>query len=274
MSHFPSVVAPLGAGPVEARAARPDGVRNCPARRLPHRALVVASPQLRRSRLPRRGKAGCRESARDAWREVGASGRRAVPHHSAQAVMARSIKDMSATQEIVDSIDTRLRQLSEEIRTLVAARSALDGRAGASFRPAASKETARQGSASIGRNDSRASVKRGRGATAAVARESARRARRAGRKPSRRSAGRNLKAVHASQLESLLSENGALSTTALAERSSGDHDRVLNLLRELEAAGRIRRSGQRRGTRWHLVTDEDRIRERAAELEATRKRPA
>jgi len=30
MSHFPSVVTPLGAGPVEARAARPDGVRNWP----------------------------------------------------------------------------------------------------------------------------------------------------------------------------------------------------------------------------------------------------
>jgi hypothetical protein len=83
-----------------------------------------------------------------------------------------------------------------------------------------------------------------------------------------------LKTITAVQLESLLSENGALSTSALAERSSGNHDRVLDLLRELQAAGRIRRSGQRRATRWHLITDEDRIRERAAELEATRKRPA
>jgi tRNA(Ser,Leu) C12 N-acetylase TAN1 len=52
----------------------------------------------------------------------------------------------------------------------------------------------------------------------------------------------------------------------LAERTNGDRDQVLTLLRELEAAGRIRRSGQRRGTRWHAITDEDRIRERAAEL--------
>ncbi|MFZ0975819.1 MAG: hypothetical protein WAN22_26585 [Solirubrobacteraceae bacterium] len=47
---------------------------------------------------------------------------------------------------------------------------------------------------------------------------------------------------------------------------------MLRLLRDLETGGRIRRTGQRRGTRWHAITDEDRIRERAAELEATRKR--
>jgi hypothetical protein len=47
---------------------------------------------------------------------------------------------------------------------------------------------------------------------------------------------------------------------------------VLGVLRELEAAGRARRTGQRRGTRWHAVTDEDRIRARAAELERQSKR--
>jgi len=72
----------------------------------------------------------------------------------------------------------------------------------------------------------------------------------------------------------LLSDNGGLTTTALAEKTSGNRDQILNLLRELETAGRIRRTGQRRATRWHTITDEDRIRERAAELEATRRRPA
>jgi len=43
-------------------------------------------------------------------------------------------------------------------------------------------------------------------------------------------------------------------------------DRVLTALRELEAAGRVRRSGQRRSTRWHAITDEERIQKRAAEL--------
>jgi hypothetical protein len=50
---------------------------------------------------------------------------------------------------------------------------------------------------------------------------------------------------------------------------------VLALLRELEQAQRIRRTGQRRATRWHAITDEDRIRERAAELatRSPRRRP-
>jgi DNA-binding IclR family transcriptional regulator len=78
--------------------------------------------------------------------------------------------------------------------------------------------------------------------------------------------------VPAGRLESLLSENGGLTTSALAERTNGNRDQVLTLLRELEAAGRIRRTGQRRSTRWHAITDEDRIRERAAELAARSRR--
>ena len=70
----------------------------------------------------------------------------------------------------------------------------------------------------------------------------------------------------------LLSENGGLTTSVLAERTNGDRDQVLTLLRELEAAGRIRRSGQRRSTRWHAITDDDRIRQRAAELAARSRR--
>jgi len=72
----------------------------------------------------------------------------------------------------------------------------------------------------------------------------------------------------------LLSENGGLTTSALAEQTNADRDQVLTLLRELESAGRIRRSGQRRSTRWHAVTDEDRIRERAAELASRSRRKA
>jgi predicted transcriptional regulator len=80
--------------------------------------------------------------------------------------------------------------------------------------------------------------------------------------------------VPAERVEALLSDNGGLTTSALAERTNGDRGQVLTLLRELETAGRIRRTGQRRGTRWHVITDEDRIRERAAELAARRKRTA
>lgn len=73
--------------------------------------------------------------------------------------------------------------------------------------------------------------------------------------------------------ESLLAGGDGLSTAALAEQTGASHDQVLTLLRDLEAARRVRRTGQRRGTRWHAITDEDRIQERAAEL-ATRSRGA
>jgi GTP-sensing pleiotropic transcriptional regulator CodY len=107
-----------------------------------------------------------------------------------------------------------------------------------------------------------------------AAAESAPRSRAKARATSRARASRALKAIPADRVESLLSENGGLTTSALAEKTGENRDHVLGLLRELEIAGRVRRTGQRRGTRWHTITDEDRIRERAAELEATRKRRA
>jgi len=58
-----------------------------------------------------------------------------------------------------------------------------------------------------------------------------------------------------------------LSATAIAEQTGAGYNPTLTLLRELEAAGQVRRSGSRRTTVWRLITDEDRIAERAAELE-------
>ncbi|MGN6869718.1 MAG: hypothetical protein ACTHMY_15100 [Solirubrobacteraceae bacterium] len=142
---------------------------------------------------------------------------------------------MRTTEAIVDSIENRLRELNQEIASLTAARTALDSRekpAAASAPPVRRKATARR----------------------------ARRSTRAA------------EVVPAGRLELLLSENGGLTTSVLAERTNGDRDQVLTLLRELEAAGKIRRSGQRRSVRWHAITDEDRIRERAAELAARSRR--
>jgi hypothetical protein len=47
---------------------------------------------------------------------------------------------------------------------------------------------------------------------------------------------------------------------------------VLTLLKEQESAGVVRRTGTRAATRWHVITDEDRIAARAAELNAQSKR--
>ena len=150
---------------------------------------------------------------------------------------------MTNTQQIIDSIDDRLRKLNGEIDALTAARSALD----AGHAPAAASRSTVTESAN------------GNGS-----RRPARRTRRA-------KTDRPVEVVPAGRLELLLSETGGLTTSALAEQANGDRDQVLTLLRELEAAGRIRRTGQRRSTRWHAITDEDRIRERAAELAARRK---
>lgn len=150
---------------------------------------------------------------------------------------------MKTTQQIVDSIDTRLRELNREIETLDAARSALGSE-----------------------RESRPSPRPRVAASSQTRKSAPRRA--------RRKASRSSDVVPAGRLEVLLSENGGLTTSALAERTNGDRDQVLILLRELEAAGKIRRSGQRRGTRWHAITDEDRIRERAAELAGRRRRAA
>jgi hypothetical protein len=69
----------------------------------------------------------------------------------------------------------------------------------------------------------------------------------------------------------MLSERDGLTTAVLARQTGAAHGQVLTLMRELEKADRVRRTGQRRGTRWHAITDEDGIQQRAAEL-ATRPR--
>jgi hypothetical protein len=63
-----------------------------------------------------------------------------------------------------------------------------------------------------------------------------------------------------------------MSTSELAKASGGRPDQILALLRELERTDQVRRSGERRETRWQLITDEDRIAARAAELAAQSKR--
>lgn len=88
--------------------------------------------------------------------------------------------------------------------------------------------------------------------------------------PARRRTPRRSSAVvvPAERLAALLHSADGLSTAEIAERTGGERDQILALLRELEQAGHARRSGERRGTRWHAITDEDRIAQRAAELEA------
>jgi hypothetical protein len=68
-------------------------------------------------------------------------------------------------------------------------------------------------------------------------------------------------------LERLLAgATDGLSASQIAAQADASYPATLKLLRELEASGQVRRSGERRSTSWRLITDEDRIAERAAEL--------
>jgi hypothetical protein len=77
-------------------------------------------------------------------------------------------------------------------------------------------------------------------------------------------------AVALPALLGLLADSDGLSTRELADQSGGASAQILSLLKEQEAAGEVRRSGSRGTTRWHQVTDEDRIAARVAELTAQR----
>jgi hypothetical protein len=72
--------------------------------------------------------------------------------------------------------------------------------------------------------------------------------------------------VDAERLQALLGEHDGLTTTAIAQHTAASRIRILAVLRRLETDGQIRRTGVRRSTRWHVITDEDRIAQRAAQL--------
>jgi hypothetical protein len=155
--------------------------------------------------------------------------------------------DRMTTAEIVDRIDSRLVALEREIASLQAARA--ERGQGERAAPVASAKR---------RPDAD-------GATTAKRSPSPRR-----QQPA---SGRSNGAVSAETLIALLSGSAPLSTAALADQLGADRDEVLAFLRELERAGRVRRLGQRRATRWRAFSDEDWIAQRAAEL-ATRSRSA
>jgi hypothetical protein len=137
------------------------------------------------------------------------------------------------TTDLVKSIDDRLAQLAVQINVLETARKELLNGNGAAPPPKAARSARR---------------------------------RRAAPKPTR-------DVVPAGKLEAMLAEHDGITSTALAKLANAAPDQVLTLLRELEQAGRARRTGQRRGTRWHAITDEDRIAARVAELEKLSKGP-
>jgi hypothetical protein len=141
---------------------------------------------------------------------------------------------MASLDQIVRSIDARVDELHREVQTLTRARQALVASGGAHARP---EPTSAQG-----QRPRPARRRRSPSPTAAVSPDT---------------------------LLTLISANDGLSTAALAQLANVEAAAVLPLLREMETSGRVRRTGQRRATRWHAVTsDEDWVAQRAAELAA------
>jgi hypothetical protein len=146
---------------------------------------------------------------------------------------------MLDSQEIIISIDRRIAEARSEIASLEAALAAIGKQSGTTPNAAPSSPARVNGAARSSR----------------------------GRRRSRR---RPADVVPAGKLQALLIGGGGMSTGDLVDQTGGDRQQVLTLLRELEAAGQVRRTGERRGTRWHAITDEDRIAARVAELERQR----
>ena len=88
----------------------------------------------------------------------------------------------------------------------------------------------------------------------------------------RRAATPSYDVVPVGKLTGLLAGSEGLRTRDLAQRTNGDPALILDLLKEQEAAGNVRRSGNRAATRWHLITDDDRIVARVTELNSRRSR--
>ncbi|MDQ6607786.1 MAG: hypothetical protein M3Z06_14720 [Actinomycetota bacterium] len=169
---------------------------------------------------------------------------------------------MSSLDQIHKSIDAHIADLQREIMALEAARAALLGHAS----PVAAKRT--ESVASERRPPTR---RRGRVAKAARNGDGngAVRARRTRARPKPAGSGQPVEVLLAGKLEAMLRESeGGLSATTIAKRSNAGYTKVLGRLRELEGTGQVRRSGTRRTSLWRLVTDQERIAERAAELEA------
>jgi hypothetical protein len=191
---------------------------------------------------------------------------------------------MSYIPQLLASLERRLDELTTEVGALEAARAALDGKgadgpSAAVTRTGARNSTRRRPSTRTrtARTASPAPAAAGDG-NAGVATTTQDAAKLVARKPRRRAASAAPRARRAGvpfdtgALERLLADTTAgMSAGAVAEQAGAGYGRVLAVLRELDASGQVRRTGARRSTLWRLVSDEERIAQRAAELEAQRR---
>lgn len=87
-------------------------------------------------------------------------------------------------------------------------------------------------------------------------------------KPAARRRPRRRQELEPATAERILAQGDGLTAAEVARQTGAGRDQVVKLLHDLESSRRARRSGQGRDIRWHLMTDEDWIRQRAEELAA------
>jgi hypothetical protein len=180
-----------------------------------------------------------------------------------------------------ESIEARIVELNSEIATLTAARTALRSQSAVRTMPSVAPNRA----AARGRERPHTSEAAANGASGDTAKNGGHDAARelvsqtpspvAPRRADRRARAKAIRSekrtevLLAGKLELMLRESAdGLSATTIAKRSNAGYTQVLDLLRDMEKNGQIRRTGSRRTSLWRLITDEERIAERTAELES------
>jgi hypothetical protein len=172
---------------------------------------------------------------------------RASPRAQAGAAI-RTIELMPRLDQIRQSIEARIAELNNQISALEATRAALQEDATTTVQKRSAPRSKRTNTAN------------GHGADRASTRHRT--------SPKRTTAQRRVDVLLAGKLKAMLRDSAdGLSAAAIARCSNAGRSQVLELLRELESAGKVRRSGSRRTSSWRAITDEERIAERAAELE-------
>lgn len=174
---------------------------------------------------------------------------------------------MSDSEQILDAIETRLIEARGEITALQAARSALAGSTHSTrSRPRANSRSSGPRRAPMSRSTTRTAPSNGAASLPVAAAPKAKDVQAAKRSPSVRPP--RARPLGDDAIESLLRERAdGLSAAALTKLTGASHARVTARLRGLEQAGQARSSGTRRTSLWRMVTNEERVAERAAELE-------
>jgi hypothetical protein len=199
---------------------------------------------------------------------------------------------MTFTDELRDSLDTRIAETKREITALEGALSALrhghiPHRATASVPAAAAAPSAnvataprrrgrpRRAAAPIAPAAAPAPAAPAKPAAAEAAAPKPAAAKPAAPKPAAAAKaakpaparpGRGAGLTDEKLIEMLGKSAEGLSAISISKQSGAGYNNVLSVLRRLEEAGDVRRTGARRTSLWTRVTDDDRIQARAAEL--------